>query len=223
MPDIQYHLAELEIALDPSRREHNLPDLSTCRAGVVDVGCGIGQLFVARGHDVPQGVPRYGFDIDAVAIAYANEKWPDRAQFSVAAAERLPLPDRSVDLYVSRVSFPYTNIRAALREAARVLVPGGRLWITLHPLSMAFRQIGSAVRRGRVKEFIAGSIALSNGLAFHVFGTDRRILGIRESWQSEARMRRELRRWFDDVKVTSTETLFLIEAMRHTYPVTRAL
>jgi SAM-dependent methyltransferase len=214
MPDIQYHLAELEIALDPNRRENNLPDLTTCRIGVADVGCGIGQLFVARGDELPRDVRRYGFDIDLAAIAYAKEKWPDRAQFSVAAGERLPLADRSVDLYVSRVSFPYMDIPAALGEAARVLVPGGRLWITLHPISMAFRQIGNALSRGRLKELIAGAIFLSNGLAFHVFGTGRRILGVRESWQSEARMRQELRKWFGDIRVTSTETLFLIEATR---------
>jgi hypothetical protein len=48
MPEPQYRLAELEIALDPTRPEHILPVLSSSRVGVVDVGCGIG-LFVAKG------------------------------------------------------------------------------------------------------------------------------------------------------------------------------
>ncbi len=212
MPDLQYHLGELEIALDPTRPQHTLPEMTSCRVGVVDVGCGIGQLFVARGTEVAAGIPRYGFDIDPAAIAYANERWPEKATFAVAPAERLPLPDNSVDLYVSRVSLPYTDIPAALREAARVLVPGGRLWITLHPLSMAFGQLEKAVRGARVKEFIAGSVFLANGLAFHFFGTGRRILGVRDSWQSEARMRRELGVRFDQIRVTSNERLFLIEA-----------
>jgi hypothetical protein len=30
--------------------------LSSSRVGVVDVGCGIGQLFVAKGDEVPMGV-----------------------------------------------------------------------------------------------------------------------------------------------------------------------
>ncbi|HEX6942327.1 MAG TPA: class I SAM-dependent methyltransferase [Gemmatimonadaceae bacterium] len=214
MPDIQYHLAELEIARDPNRPEHCLPDLSLCRVGVADVGCGIGQLFVAVGDDVLPGLPRYGFDIDPVAIDYANQHWPDKGQFSVASGERLPLPDRSVDLYVSRVSFPYMNIRAAVAEAARVLVPGGRLWITLHPISMALHQIGNAVRKGRVKDFIGGTIFLCNGAVFHAFGTSLRILGIRESWQSEARMRHELRGAFRDIRVTSNSGRFVIEATR---------
>lgn len=214
MPEPQYHLAELEIALDPTRPEHIMPDLSSSRVGVVDVGCGIGQLFVAKGDEIPAGVPRYGFDIDAAAIAYANNRWPDKAGFAVAPAERLPLSDNSADLYVSRVSLPYTDIPAALREAARVLVPGGRLWITLHPVSMAFGQLRKALRGARLKEFITGSIFLANGLAFHIFGTGRRILGVRESWQSESRMRRELEKEFTDVRVSSNGRSFLVEARR---------
>lgn len=214
MPEPQYHLAELEIALDPSRPEHIMPELSSSRIGVVDVGCGIGQLFVARGDQIRAGIPRYGFDIDAAAIAYANERWPDKANFAVAPAERLPLSDNSVDLYVSRVSWPYADIPAALREAARVLVPGGRLWIALHPVSMAFSQIGRALRNARLKDFITGSIFLANGLVFHVFGTGGRILGVRNSWQSKTRMRRELESDFRDVRVNLTRRYFLVEATR---------
>lgn len=213
MPEPQYHLAELEIALDPTRPEHILPVLSSSRVGVVDVGCGIGQLFVAKGDEVPPGVPRYGFDVDPTVIAYAKERWPERAEFAVAPAERLPLPDRSVDFYVSRVTIPLTDIPKALEEAARVLVPGGRLWITLHPVSMIFGQIGRAIRRGRVKELVMRSIVLMNGLAFHVSGTGRRVLGIRDSWQSESRMRRELERNFRDIRITRAR-FFLIEATR---------
>ena len=214
MSDLQYHLAELEIARDPTRPQHALPGLALCRVGVVDVGCGIGQLFVAKGHEAPPGVPRYGFDIDPEAIAYASENWPDVAHFAVAPAEHLPLPDNSVDLYVSRVSLPYTDIPAALREAARVLVQGGRLWITLHPLSMAFGQWGRAIRKARVKECVGASIFLANGLAFHFLGTGWRFPRVRDSWQSETRMRRELDEWFTQISVTSNEHLFLIEATR---------
>lgn len=214
MPEQTYHLAELEIALDPTRPEHILPELSSARVGVVDVGCGIGQLFVAKGNEIPAGVPRYGFDIDPSVIAFANERWPDRATFAVTPAERLPLPDGAVDFYVSRVTIPLTDIPAALREAARVLVPGGRLWITLHPISMILGQIARAVRRGRVKELAMRTIVLMNGLTFHLFGTGRRILGIRDSWQSISRMRHELETSFRDIRVTNNGRHFLIEATR---------
>ena len=209
---IEYHLAELRIALDPSRPEHILPVLSACRVGIVDVGCGIGQLFVAKLAEVTPGVACYGFDIDETSIAYAKGHWPELAQFSVAPAEALPLPDASVDLYVSRVALPYTNIRGALNEAARVLVPGGKLWITLHPLSMTLGEMGAAMRRGRIREFIGRTAALVNGVSFHLFGTSRHLLG-GDSWQSVSRMRRELEKHFRDVDVTVGRH-FLIEATR---------
>jgi SAM-dependent methyltransferase len=214
MPEPQYHLEELEIALDPTRREYIMPSLSSCRLGIVDVGCGIGQLFVAKGNDIPAGVPCYGFDIDPAVIAYAEEHWPDRAQFGVAPAEAIPLPDGAVDLYVARVTLPLADIPAALREAGRVLAPGGRLWITLHPISMILGQLGKAIRAVRVKECVMRSIVLVNGLTFHLFGTGRRLLGIRDSWQSETRMRRELAPAFDDIRVTRNGRHFLIEAIR---------
>ena len=214
MSTTDYHLAELAIALDPARPEHLLPRLSSARVGVVDVGCGIGQLFVAKGAEVPAGVPCHGIDIDAATIAYARERWPEKARFAVAPAERLPLPARSVDLYVSRVALPYTDIRAALAEAARVLVPGGQLWITLHPVSMTLRELAQALGRGRPKEATRRLITLANGVAFHLSGTGRRLFAVRDSWQSEARMRRELAGDFEDVRVSRLRGQFLFEARR---------
>ena len=212
-PNIAYHLGELEIALDPSRPEHILPAVDSVRVGIVDVGCGLGQFFVAKASEIPPGVARHGFDIDPALIAYASAHWPDKANFAVAPAEKLPIPDRSVDLYVSRVALPYTDIPAAVAEAARVLVPGGRFWVTLHPVAMTFSEMGKAARRGRVIEVVRRTLVLLNGLAFHLLGSSQHFLGVRDSWQAASSMKRELSRYFTDVRVSHGRH-FLIEATR---------
>ena len=78
---------------------------------------------------------------------------------------------------------------------------------------MTLGEMGTAMRRGRVKEIVRGAIVLLNGLAFHWFGTSRWLLGVRDSWQSESRMTRELEKHFTDVRVT-TGRHFLVEATR---------
>jgi SAM-dependent methyltransferase len=212
-PEIQYHLGELQIALDPSRPEHILPALASARVGIVDVGCGIGQLFVAKAGEIGTAVPCYGFDIDPSLIAYARKHWPERGKFEVCGAEDLPLPDGAVDMYVSRVALPYTDIRRALGEAARVLVPNGRLWVSLHPLSMTMGELTAAARKGRFREVARRSLVLLNGLSFHLFGASRFLLGVRDSWQSSSRMTRELQKNFRDIRV-HTGRHFVIEATR---------
>ena len=67
-------------------------------------------------------------DYNAEMIAAGREKGaPPEVAWSVGDAQRLPLPDASADAYV--ISFGIrnvTDIPAALREARRVLKPGGR-------------------------------------------------------------------------------------------------
>jgi len=210
---LDYHRRELEIALDPSRPEHSLPDVSGVHVGVVDVGCGIGQLFVAKGDELAAEVTRWGFDVDPRAVAYALAHWPERARFEVAPAEALPLPDRAVDLYVARLSLPYADLPAALREAARVLVAGGRLWIALHPSSLVLAELGAALLRGRLKEALRQAIVFANGLEFRLSGRDRKRFGVRASWQSEALLRRLLAPDFTDLRIVSGRCL-IVEATR---------
>jgi demethylmenaquinone methyltransferase/2-methoxy-6-polyprenyl-1,4-benzoquinol methylase len=72
-------------------------------------------------------------DYNAEMIAAGRERdaqpeitWPE-ILWSVGDAQRLPLPDRSVDAYVIGFGIRnVTDIAAALREARRVLKPGGR-------------------------------------------------------------------------------------------------
>jgi SAM-dependent methyltransferase len=107
---------------------------------LLDVGCGTGmsrQLY--RTH-----AGRYvGVDLSAEAIAAATARFP-RDEWLVADACALPFPDASFDVVAfSSVLHHIPDFPAALREARRVLRPGGRVFAfdpnLLHPAMAVFR------------------------------------------------------------------------------------
>ena len=90
---------------------------------VLELGAGTGKLtaeLVALGHDV------LATDPDRAMLAILARDLPD-VRTSVAGAEDIPLPDRSVDVVVCAQSFHWFDLDLALPEIARVLRPGGRL------------------------------------------------------------------------------------------------
>ncbi|WP_199486326.1 methyltransferase domain-containing protein [Actinomadura logoneensis] len=91
---------------------------------VVDVGCGTGRAVAELAE---RGVRATGVDLDEQMIAVARTRHPD-ADFRVASAEALPLPDASVDGYrADKVFHALHDPAEALTEARRVLTPGGRV------------------------------------------------------------------------------------------------
>lgn len=96
---------------------------------VVDVGSGTGFLtegLLAHGARVVAVDPAQGM-LDALA-AKLGEEAGDRLELHLGEAERLPLPDRSVDRVVANMVLHHVeDPPAALLEAARVLRPGGRI------------------------------------------------------------------------------------------------
>jgi SAM-dependent methyltransferase len=101
----------------------------------LDVGCGEGRLardLAALGHDVA------GVDASPTLLAAAREAAPDM-ELHLADAAELPFPDESFELVIAFMSLQdVDDLRGALREAARVLAPGGRLCLAIvHPLNSA--------------------------------------------------------------------------------------
>jgi arsenite methyltransferase len=101
---------------------------------VLDVGSGLGTsaLVIARAASCAViGVDLSATNIERAATRAAEAGFAGRVRFLEADAEALPLPDASVDGVVSECSLCLVpDKRAAVREIARVVRPGGRVAIS---------------------------------------------------------------------------------------------
>jgi SAM-dependent methyltransferase len=99
----------------------------------LDLGCGEGRVsrdLAERGHNVT------GLDVSPTLIAAAGEADPE-SRYLVADASSLPFGDGDFDLIVAyNMLMDATDLTGAVREAARVLAPGGRMVIAItHPVT----------------------------------------------------------------------------------------
>jgi SAM-dependent methyltransferase len=98
---------------------------------VCDLGCGpghIGAFLAARGVDA------VGLDLSAGMVAQARLSYPEMA-FTEGNMTSLDLPDDSftgIVCFYALIHVPRSQVPAALREMARVLVPGGSLLVAVH-------------------------------------------------------------------------------------------
>jgi ubiquinone/menaquinone biosynthesis C-methylase UbiE len=91
---------------------------------IMDIGCGTGRLLRKAAIRWPTA-RLIGVD-PAEGMVKEARRLTIGAQFYVSSAESLPLPDESVDLVMSTVSFHHWRDQVqALKQVARVLHPGG--------------------------------------------------------------------------------------------------
>jgi len=101
-------------------------DLSAVRSAV-DVGCGQGHWTRIVATVLPANVTLVGVDREQAWINIARERG---GHYQVGTAERLPFPDASLDLVTAQTVLIHVRDPAlVLGEMARVLKPGGRLWL----------------------------------------------------------------------------------------------
>jgi ubiquinone/menaquinone biosynthesis C-methylase UbiE len=103
-------------------------------AAVLDAGAGTGRLLVELARARPD-LELAGVDLEADMIARAERNaraagLAGRIDLQVGDVAALPFPDDGFDLVVSTLSMHHwAAVEPAVRELARVLRPGGRLWI----------------------------------------------------------------------------------------------
>ncbi|WP_326764109.1 methyltransferase domain-containing protein [Streptomyces sp. NBC_01591] len=169
--------------LGRSYKKHMLDELGI-RPGetVLDLGCGPGTDLGALAEAVTQTGTVIGIDHDRATVDAARDRTAERGNVTVRMGDMhdLPLPDRTADrARTDRVLQHVADPVGALREARRVLRPGGRLvmgepdWETLtvdHPdsgLSRAYTQYvaDEAVHNARIGSQLA---RLATGAGFAV-------------------------------------------------------
>ena len=188
----------LLFAGDPVRQAESLRGLDglECRH-LLDVGTGAGQEMIPF---ATRGATCVGIDISLQSGIFGSRLFARHypqfpALFAAASAENLPFTSNTFDLVLCRVTIPYTDNRAALAEMSRVLRPGGVLLLKTHHPRYYLRKFADGIRRRSPLFSIHALRVLVSGTIFHVTGWQPSpgIL-LRESFLTEGRLKKELRR-----------------------------
>ena len=149
-------------------------------ARVLDLACGAGAL-TRLAVDHP-----HGFDVTGADYADALTPIEGARVVAGAALEALPFEAGSFDAAISQFGLEYADTGAALKEAARVLVSGGRLGVLAHARD------GEAVAAAHKRIARAASLIAPDGLAAQV-----RVLGeTRARGETDAQALETVRRLF---------------------------
>jgi len=178
------------------------PAVSADLKRVLDVGCGLGDALARCGLSY-EGLA-VGIDVNFDELKIGRKKFP-QVQLCCASGEAIPFKDAVFDAVLSRVALPYMDIPKAVAEIARVLRPGGAIWLVLHRADFVLSGVAESVRNRKMKGLFFRFYVLANGMLLHLAGRNFRFPLNRmrcESFQTESSIRRLLlQAGFEEIKV----------------------
>jgi ubiquinone/menaquinone biosynthesis C-methylase UbiE len=179
---------------------------------ILDLCCGTGSNLEAWGVAPESEVS--GVDIDETRLKIAREKHPNRRYLHGDGEQQLAFPDESFDRVICNVALPYMKIGASLAEAERMLVKGGRLSVSLHPLSFVIGELRT--RKLRLVPTLFRLYSIVNGCVFHLTGrTFQFVNGRTASFQTEHGIKIALKRaGFGNVSCRREDGRFFVEAVK---------
>ena len=117
---------------------------------VLDVACGTGVVTRLAAERVGPGATVAALDVNAAMLSTARSIPSSGAaiQWYETSAEAMPLPDDVFDVVLCQLGLQFVaDKKAALSEIRRVLVPGGRVLVSVPPPSAFFNVLDEALAR----------------------------------------------------------------------------
>jgi ubiquinone/menaquinone biosynthesis C-methylase UbiE len=160
-------------ALGLERGIENFTSPETIRGKrVADLGCGRARYCQ---HFLDQGAASYiGVDLLENASVYASilaarygRTEPNIIQGSI---EDTKLPDGSADVVVIRIALQYTQVYPALREARRILAPGGKLIMICVTFENCWKELWQGLRNRSLHAIRNNGFSVLNTLVLQTTG-----------------------------------------------------